>query len=420
MGLPGVDAAVGLVTRRCPTPADLEIVTRYGEEPGASERSETVWRLVQDVYRSGMHPGIQICLRHDGEVVLDRAIGNARGVVPGRPFDRTRAVPLTLDTPINLFSAAKAVTGMVMHKLEELGALGLDDPVADHLPGFESHGKHHITIRHVLTHRAGIASMPSEDFDLDHLTDPADIERIVCGLQPSTVPGAIPGYHAVTGGLIMEAVTRRATGRSLREVLATEIKEPLGLRWLDYGVAPADVERVALNVETGLPLGPVTGLFTKRVLGKPWSQVLKMSNDPRFLGAVVPSANVITNAHDVAVFYQCVMDGGFFDGTRVFDEETVRRALEAPHDELVVDRMLGLPLRYGSGFMLGSNSISPYGWDRPRAFGHVGMSNLFTWADPDRELVVAILTTGKPVLGPHLPALVKLLTGINELYPRPD
>jgi CubicO group peptidase (beta-lactamase class C family) len=419
MGIPGVDAAVGLVTRRCPTPTDLEIVTDYGEEPGATERSETVWALVQEVYRSGMHPGIQICLRHGGEVVLDRAIGNARGVVPGRPFDRTRAVPLTLDTPINLFSAAKAVTGMVMHKLEELGALDLDDPVADHLPGFESHGKHHITIRHVLTHRAGIASMPAADFDLDHLTDPADIERIVCGLRPSTVPGSIPGYHAVTGGLIMEAVTRRATGRSLREVLATEIKEPLGLRWLDYGVAPEDVKRVALNVETGLPLGPVTALFAKRVLGKPWSQVLRMSNDPRFLGAVVPSANVITNARDVAVFYQCVMDGGIFDGTRVFDEETVRRALEAPHDELVVDRMLGLPLRYGSGFMLGSNSISPYGWDRPRAFGHVGMSNLFTWADPERELVVAILTTGKPVLGPHLAPLVKLLTGINEAFPRP-
>jgi CubicO group peptidase (beta-lactamase class C family) len=70
--------------------------------------------------------------------------------------------------------------------------------------------------------------------------------------------------------------------------------------------------------------------------------------------------------------------------------------------------------------MLGSNSISPYGWDRPRAFGHVGMSNLFTWADPDRELVVAILTTGKPVLGPHLAPLVKLLTGINETFPRPE
>ena len=56
----------------------------------------------------------------------------------------------------------------------------------------------------------------------------------------------------------MEAVTRRATGRSLREVLATEIKAPLGLGWMDYGVAPEDIDRVAQNVETGVPIGPVT------------------------------------------------------------------------------------------------------------------------------------------------------------------
>lgn len=69
----------------------------------------------------------------------------------------------------------------------------------------------------------------------------------------------------------------------------------------------------------------MTWLFAKRVLGKPWGEVLQMSNDPRFLGAVVPSANVITRARDIAVFYQCIMDGGSFEGTRVFEEKTVKR-----------------------------------------------------------------------------------------------
>ncbi|HYN33258.1 MAG TPA: serine hydrolase domain-containing protein [Ilumatobacteraceae bacterium] len=415
-----IDTAFGLIARRCPTPNDLEIVTHYGEESGSGEEADALWALVQEVYRSGMHPGIQICIRSGGEVVLDRAIGHARGVVPGQRFDRNRAVPLALDTPINLFSAAKAVTGMAMHKLEETGVIDLDDEVSKHVPGFEQHGKGSITIRHVLTHRAGIASMPPDGFNLDRISDPVEVEQIVCGLRPTTIPGAIPGYHAVTGGLIMEAVTRRATGRSLREVLATEIKEPLGLDWFDYGVAPGDVDRVARNVETGVPLGPVTGLFVKRALGKSWGEILQMSNDPRFLSAVVPSANVITTARDVGVFYQCIMDGGSYEGTRVFAEETVQRALDAPHDELVIDRMLGLPIRYASGFMLGTESIGPYGWDRQRAFGHIGMSNLFTWADPDRELVVAFLTTGKPVIGTHMLPLLKLLTGINEIFPRPE
>ena len=236
-------------------------------------------------------------------------------------------------------------------------------------------------------------------------------------LRPSGTPGGAPAYHAVTGGLVLEAVTRRATGRSLRDVLRTEIKEPLGLGWLDLGVAADQVELVAQNVETGLPPGPVIGPLMKRVLGESWGPVLRMSNDDRFLTGVIPSANVIVTARDIASFYQCLMNGGALDGTRVFEERTVANAVSADRTGMEIDRMLGLPMRYGTGFMLGTESVSLYGWNRPRAFGHVGMSNLFTWADPDRELVVALLTTGKPVIGGHLPALVRLMGGIYAAVP---
>ncbi len=189
MALPTIDSTIGAISRRCSTPTDLEVVTCYGDESGPSEQPDAIWALVQDVYRSGMHPGIQVCIRHEGAVVLDRSIGQARGVSPGQRFDRNRAVPLTLDTPINLFSAAKGVTGMAMHKLEEPGALRLDDAVAEHVPGFEQHGKERITIRHVLTHRAGIAAIPAEAFDLDVLGDPEELEQISAGCVPPHSPG---------------------------------------------------------------------------------------------------------------------------------------------------------------------------------------------------------------------------------------
>ncbi len=420
MKLPVIDPAVAIAIRRCPTPSDLSIITHIGDESGSGEQADAVWALVEDVYRSGMHPGIQVCVRHEGEVVLDRSIGHATGIMPGRRFDPDRAVPLTLDTPVNLFSAAKAVTGVVMHKLEEDGVLSLDDRVADHIPGFERHGKGDITIRHVITHHAHIAKMPAEAFDLDLLADPDEVERILCDLHPTAVPGSFPEYHAVTGGFVMEAVTRRATGSSLRDVLAAEIKEPLGLEWFDYGVDPDQVDLVAKNIETGLRVGPLMSMFFKRILGKGWSEVLEMSNDPRFLSAVVPSGNLIVRARDVAVFYQCIMNGGEYDGTRVFKEKTIERLLHPPHAEPVFDRMIGFPVIYGGGFMLGSSSFSPFGWNRPGAFGHVGMSNLWTWADGDRDLVVAILNTGKPIIGPHLAPFVKMIAGINEVYPSPE
>ncbi len=413
-----IDHAIGAMTRRCSVPSDLGTVTALGDELG-DERAERIWRLVEDVYRSGMHPAIQVCIRIRGEVVLDRAIGHARGNLPGQRLAPDAAVPLSTDTPVNLFSAAKAVTAMAVHKLEELGELDLDDRVADHLPGFERHGKDGITIRHVLTHRSGVATLPAHAFDLDLMTDHDRVEDVLCNLRPTADPGGAPAYHAVTGGFILEAVARRATGRSLREVLDAEIKRPLGLGWLDLGVAPEHVSLVAQNVETGLPPGPLIGAFMKRVLGNEWGPVLRMSNDERFLTAVIPSANVIVTARDVATFYQCLLDGGRHAGTQVFAEETVARAVRAEGDDMEIDRMLAMPMRYGTGFMLGTETISLYGWNHPRAFGHVGMSNLFTWADPDHELVVALLTTGKPVFGSHLPALVRLMAGIYEIVPQP-
>ena len=227
MPLPLLDKAIGALERRCPVPADLSSITDYGPDENGNDRAELVWSRIETLYRSGMHPGIQVCIRHRGDVVVDRAIGHARGNVPGRRFDPSAAVPMTVNTPINLFSAAKAVTAMVVHKLEEQGVLDLDDRVADHLPGFERHDKFDITLRHVLGHRAAIATLPAEAFDLDLLTDPARIEELLCDLEPTAKPGGAPAYHSITGGLIMEAVSRRAAGRSLREVLATEIKEPL-------------------------------------------------------------------------------------------------------------------------------------------------------------------------------------------------
>ena len=42
---------------------------------------------------------------------------------------------------------------------------------------------------------------------------------------------------------------------------------------------------------------------------------------------------------------------------------------------------------------------------------------MLTWADPDRDLVVAFLTTGKPILGTHIPALLRVVYDLNRLFP---
>src|SRR5579883_2560959 len=114
-----------------------------------------MWGSVVRLYETGLHPAIALCVRRRGKVVLDRAIGHAHGNAPGAPEDAPRvlATPRTL---FNLYSASKAMTAMVVHLLDQRGMLHLDDPVAEYVPEFARHGKDWITLRHILTHRAGI------------------------------------------------------------------------------------------------------------------------------------------------------------------------------------------------------------------------------------------------------------------------
>jgi len=77
----------------------------------------------------------------------------------------------------------------------------------------------------------------------------------------------------------------------------------------------------------------------------------------------------------------------------------VRCAVE-PQNRLEYDTFMGMPIRYGLGFMLGHRWISLYGHDTPKAFGHIGFTAVTVWADPERPLAVALMTSGKPFITP--------------------
>lgn len=373
-----------------------------------------MWDRMRALYATGVQPGMQLSISHQGKQVLDRSIGYARGNAPGdNPAD---AVPLNCDTPVNLFSAAKAVTAMLVHKLAELGYYSIDDPVAKYLPGFERHGKAAITIRQVLTHRAGLTKLPDGKGldELDVLADPVALREMVLDLRPHARIGGPPAYHAITGGFVLAELMQEVTGESPRALLNKYLKQPLGLRWLDFGVGSADIPKVALNAETGWVPGPIAW-HLGRVVGAPFAEAIRISNDPRFLGGVIPSANVISSARDMAVFYQCLLNRGEWQSKKVFEASTVRQAI-APDSKSarpVIDRVIGIPIRYSAGFMLGHKAVGLYGWNRVSTFGHFGFTSTLTWARPDTGTAVALLTNGKPILGPHMTEILGMFAAFN-------
>jgi CubicO group peptidase (beta-lactamase class C family) len=397
---------------RCPlvtrsrVPASLEAVTAIGDEVppaevGVAPRSiGRIWDAVEKLYRSGIHPAIQLCVRRHGQVLIDRAIGHASGNGPEDPPDTPKTL-VTPATPFNIFSASKAVTAMVIHLLDQRDVVRLDDCVCDYLPEFALRTKQWITIRHVLIHRAGLANVPPGVMNLDRLADPEGIVQLIAELKLTGRPGRQLAYHAVTGGFLLGEIVRRVTGRTIRTFLDEEIARPLGFRWLRYGVRPEEVGAVAVNYFTGpRPLPPLSSIL-HRALGVEFKTATAMANDPRFLTAIVPAANVIATARELSRFYQLLLEGGELDGVRIFHPRTIRRATsEQSYFEL--DFTLGLPFRYGMGFMLGGDWLSPYGPDTRYAFGHVGFTNIVSWADPERQVAAAVLTSGKPLIYPEL------------------
>lgn len=404
--------------RLCRVPDDLDAVTDRGEETPPREVGlsragiEAIWESARTLYRTGLHPAVQLCVRHRGEIVLDRAIGFAAGNEPGEaPETPKRRV--TTDTPFRIYSASKAVTAMVVHKLDERRALHIDDPVCEYLPEFGFGAKRHITIAHVLCHRAGIPNLPPAAMDLDLLEQPSEIVRLLASIPLVGRPGRQLAYHAVTGGFVLGEVVRAATGQDIRQVLDKEIREPLGLRWLGYGVAPEDEDAIARDVVTGMPPFPPLSTVLTRALGAPMERVIQLAHDPRFVRGVMPAANVVSNARDLSTFFECLRADGSFGGATLFEPRTVRRA-RSEQSFWELDLTLGLPLRYGFGFMLGADWFSLFGPGTPSAFGHLGFTNVVGWADPDRELAAAIVTNGKPFLSIEVVRLLQCILTIGR------
>jgi CubicO group peptidase (beta-lactamase class C family) len=408
-------------------PAD-EVESRHTEaevDPRAAELErddvEAIWKAVRLLYGTGMHPAISLCIRRRGHIVLERALGHISGNAPGDRKDAPK-VPVRHDSLFNLFSAAKSVTAMMAHLLEDQRLLHLDDPVCEYFPEFGACGKQAVTIRQILTHRAGVPALRDVAMNLELIVDRERMLRHLSEQKPLSVPGRDLAYHAITGGYIIDELVRRLTGGNIDALLEKHVRRPLGMKSLRYGVRRDEVPLVAQNAFTGMPPMPPVSTFVKRCFGVTVREAVDISNAPSFLTAVIPSGNLICTAEEGARFFELLLRGGELDGQRIFDRRTVHRAV-AETSYLEIDSFLGFPVRYGSGFMLGGKLLSLYGPDTPHAFGHIGFSNVVCWADPDRDLSACLMTSGKPLITPGQVmwwnVMRTIASRVSKVAPRP-
>lgn len=403
----------------CYVPDDLDSVIQYDSQSEVNPESvgmsfkqrNAIWKATETLYKTGASPAITLCVRRKGQIVLNRAIGYARGNGP-QDTAQTPKVLATPDTRICLFSASKVVTAMMIHLLDEMGEIDLLDPISNYIPEYGVNGKKDATIYHLLAHRGGIPSLP-KGTDPQLLFSPDAALDLLYKAKPIAPSGHRVAYHALTAGYVLGEIIQRVTGKNAREFLAEKISIPMEMPSFNFGLAPEYRDKVALNYSTGIKPILLMDTFLRNILGGSMEDAEYYTNDPKFMDTICPAGNIFATAEESSRFFQMLLDGGRYKDKQIFSPKTIRRAtIEVSRPEM--DAKLILPMRYAMGPMLGAKPVGLYGFNTPNAFGHLGYTSIFCWADPDRDIAVSLLTSGKFLVGTGLPAVMNLVANISK------
>jgi len=331
---------------------------------------------------SGRDLGAACCVHHRGRRVVDLwgGIADAR---TGRPWEE--------DTAVLVFSSTKGAVAIAMGLLAERRALDFDARVADAWPEFAANGKESITVRDVLSHRAGLPVVEG-DFTLEQALSWQPVVAALAAQAPLWPPGTAHGYHVRTYGWLAGEILRRVDGRSPGRFFADEIARPLGL---DFWIGlPGEIEpRVARIVPPEPPSDPRVRELLESVMG-PGTTSGRALTGPSGLfpydetwnlravrAAELPSSNGIATARSLSRLYAAVI--GEVDGIRLLSADTVDE-MRRPRSE-GPDRILLLPTAFGTGFML-PPSLCLAG--AAGSFGHPGAGGSLGYAEPETGLAL--------------------------------
>jgi CubicO group peptidase (beta-lactamase class C family) len=328
-------------------------------------------------------PGAQLIVRHKAGLSIERTLG-------WRDPER-RAHPVTAHTRFDLASLTKLYTVTALMRLVEAGQVTLETPASAWVPTFSGprpiqpyedplqpdawievdHGPEvdagAITLHQLLTHTAGLPAW--RPLFREPTTDAA--RRMAVETFFSYRPGTRVVYSDI-GLIVLGLALEALTGQTLDAAIRDLVLDPLDLH--ETGFMPSDPDRPpAPSALVDIAPTEWCAWRQRRLIGEVHDE-----NAAR-LGGVSGHAGLFATARDVAAFGQSFLDAS------LLQPET--------RDVMIREQARTNTVRRGLGFALWSPdpeaSSHPFG---PRTFGHTGFTGTSLWIDPDRSLVVALLT----------------------------
>ena len=331
-----------------PAPADDDVLPEVAPESVGMSRARlaAIDRVMARALAARGFPGAAVVVGRGGGIVWSRGYGRLDWSAGSAAVDPGR-------TMYDIASLTKVVaTTAAAMALYDDGRLKLDAPVSRYLASFRGAERERVTVRQLLTHRAGLPA------GIDLPTSPAAARRAVLDAPLERAPGSRTLYSDL-GPDVLGFVVEVITGEPLDRFVRRRVYMPLGMRSTTFRPDARDLGRIA---PTGAPPGIV--------------------HDPaaRAMGGVAGHAGLFATATDLARFAQAMLAGGTLGGRRFATDSTVATFTRRSAGW----RALGWDTCAGGGScgqQLGEH-----------AYGHTGFTGTSIWVDPDRELFVIVLT----------------------------
>jgi CubicO group peptidase (beta-lactamase class C family) len=323
-------------------------------------------------------PGAAACVQFRGEIVAERVAGEAS---PGVPVDER--------TLFGLASVTKPITAAAVMSCVEDGLLALDEPVARFIPEFAGSGdsdlpwcdpalearRPEITIRQILSHTSGLPEdLPAGYLSLKSQPDLAAYTDAMQRMPLQTAPGVELRYSNA-GYALAARVVERVTGGEFWDEADRRIIEPLGARDIVARPGPAIAERIAIVKDVARD-GTSTAAY----------------NSPYWRNLAIPWGGLYGSARDLITFASAFLPG----------RETVLSPASAR--TMITDQAQGVPGGVGSLRLRWDRAYWGLGWEvrgdktrhwtgdlaSPQTYCHFGAAGTLLWADPTRDLAVAL------------------------------
>lgn len=340
----------------------MELQYGTAKEAGLNELriekvNEFMKRCVNDAF-----PGAVILIARKGIIALHEAYGYSQIV----PIKRE----MTKDTIFDLASLTKSLaTSIIIMRLIEDGFISLKQRISTIFNEIDKNDiKREITVWNLLTHTSGL---PAWEPFYKGFKSREEIIKAALNAFPSNKPGEKYTYSDL-GYIILTGIAEEVTGEAFDKLFEKYVTVPLDLKDTMFNPPNHLKSRIAATEMCE---------WRKEVL------VGSVHDENAYaMNGVSGHAGLFSTALEVAKIGHMMLNHGVYGSKEILSKSSVQI--------MTKNHVKNLGAGYGLGWMINDTPDGTSAGDlfSEKSFGHTGFTGTSIWIDPEKELIVVLLT----------------------------